>query len=347
VQAAAEAIAKSRRPLIVIDHIDLAGAAACVELAKASNATLAHAHPDVTAQLQQQGIVTTTPGEAALRGDLVVCIGPFDTTADTDEGFRRLIGSDRKPPVIHLAPSTGTSPPAAEISTHPQHELDELLTTLTAISKGAAVEDGAPLASKSNELLARLKNAAYGIIAIQPQSIPASTMFAAMELVDALSKTTRFSFLFVGTQPGQQELQRMSLSLTGLPPPVAFSQRRRTPLHVPLPADVSARIAQDGHDLLVRVSSDTGARPDWVMQASVPKLLIDAGEPPQAASDGSIHHVRIGRPGIDHPAILAPQELTGFASCAPEQTPPATAPPSAADVLADLAARIARQATAA
>lgn len=79
----AKMLGASRNPLILVDAIDLAGAVTAVELARAAEATLDHAEPSNVRLMQDQGWLATTPGEAVLRGDTILFVGPLSPRLPT------------------------------------------------------------------------------------------------------------------------------------------------------------------------------------------------------------------------------------------------------------------------
>lgn len=334
--AVADALVNSSSTLVLVDAIDLAGAAAAVELAITLRATLALSHPDDIACRQEQGLFTVSSDEAAKRCDRLVLLGTFSADARADEGLGRLLTAPGLERIVHL--DTGASPDG--FSGHETRAVIErvalkdagLIDTLGALKvtlAGGNLSTAHPAAVIAREIAGAFENARYGVIAYEAGALSRYAMFAAMALADSLSKAHRWALVPVAGAPGQSELTRMSLSLTGLPPPVSFARSR--PVHDHDTLHPRTLVADGDVETVVWVSASRRPRPDWL--TGVTLVAVDANEAAEAA-----HHIPIGVAGVDYGAILEPGEVSGFVSIAPDAG--ASTKRSAAEALIDLAAAV-------
>ncbi|MEL7047754.1 MAG: hypothetical protein AAFO75_02140 [Pseudomonadota bacterium] len=312
-QAIAAKVAASQSTLVVVDAIDLAAAEAALSFARSCSAIVAHAEPDDIEVLQNQGYFTTSPSEAALRGDVVLVVGALSDNAISDEGFNRILNKPDLKAVVHL--DTGDSPAIKTPIAKPERiavsadELPDVLGTVTAMMADRPVNGETAIAAKAAHLRETLENATYGIMAHETGRLPRYSLFAAMALADELSKTTRWSLLPVGRASGQSELIRMTQATSGLPPPLQFNACRGH--HDSATLDPQA-LTEDGDvQTLVWISASTSPRPAWLRKA--PTLIaIDAN--PKADAD---HHITTGVAGVDYTALLDPSELSAFIALKP------------------------------
>lgn len=333
--AVVETLAQSASTLVLVDAIDLAGAAAALELSRTLRATLALAEPDDIASRQEQGLFTATAAEAARRTDRLVLLGSFSATARSDEGLRRLMGAPALERIVHL--DTGSAADFANLQARLEIErvalkdltLVDTLGALKVSLAGGILNSAHPAAVLAREISSAFENARYGVMAYQPGAVSRYVMFAAMALADSLSKTDRWVLVPISNPPGQSEMTRMALSLTGLPPPVSFARAR--PWHDHASLNPKRLLADGDIDTVVWISASRRPRPDWLAGAKL--VAIDANEPGTAA-----HHVAIGRAGVDYAAIMEPAEHAGFVSRTPGETSaPGPSNQTAARALADLA----------
>ncbi len=220
VGAIAKALGSSRQPLIIIDAIDLAGAAAAVELARAAAGVLDHAEPTNVRLMQDQGWIGTTQGEAVLRADAVLLTGPLNPGLANDEAFRKL--AERPGRALYYIGPKATAPNIQNLSVIDSGNAPafETIGVLRALVAGRKVSADATLVGYAE----KLKAAKYGIAAFSSGALDELTGMALAGLVEDLSVTTRWTALPLGTSAGQSELIRMSLALTRLPPPLSFAK---------------------------------------------------------------------------------------------------------------------------
>lgn len=320
VGAIAKSLGASRHPLIIIDAIDLAGAAAAVELARAAAGVLDHAEPTNVRLMQDQGWLGTTQGEAVLRADAVLLTGPLSAGLPHDEAFRKL--TDRPGRALYYVGPKATAPNLPHLTVidtgnAPAYETIGLLRGLVA---GRPVKADANLAAQAENL----KSAKYGIAAFSSGALDDVTGFALAGLVEDLSVTTRWTALPLGTSAGQSELIRMSLALTRLPPPVSFA--KAVAQHDPWLFGASNILKRGESDLVVWIAASERPVPDWVNKAPRVAVISSHRQPLR----GATVQIEIGVAGVDHAAILEPPELGAFAALTPAKQ---SSRPSAASVL--------------
>lgn len=320
VAAIADGLTTAANPLILVDAIDLAGAAEAVELARAVGAVIDHTEPGNLALFQEQGWLGTTPGEATLRSDAVLLVGPFTESIATDEALRRLCGTDQKDRTFRYI---GRDAPPGAISnlvgkglagTDVGHmSLTGLIGAVRAHVAGHAFTADQAARDAIAALGDWLKGARYGVAAFATGALTDVEGHALTALLDDLSLETRWNALPLSTPSGQNELQRMSASLTGLPAPVAFVDSR--PIHDPWKFAAKNLIARGETDTVLWISSSDRTPPDWI--GSIANVFAIS------AHDAALANVKlqgdIGVAGVDHAAIMEPAEIGAFATMTPPE----------------------------
>lgn len=332
--AAVDLITESRNPTLIIDAIDLAGAAAAVNLAKVANMRLDHAAQEHLTPLQELGFLGTMPGEAGLRADMVLWIGATSHLIETDEAARRLLfdqnnlSESKKTPRKHLCiAAPGQSPAESRIKQIPLGDRP-VLDTLGLLRARVKAQPTALDTSTQDDIdgvVAELKSAKYGVAVFAAGRLSFLEQTNLMALIDDLSSETRWTLLPMDQPVGQAELARMTLALTGLITPLAFLNGRAR--HDGYFYGAEQSIARGETDLVIWLSSSTSAIPTQFLGAPN-TIAITAHD---TAPSGVDTHIRIGIPGVDHSAILEPAELACAVAITPSQTN--SAHPTAADVL--------------
>lgn len=323
-QTAVGAIAKllgtSRYPLFLIDAIDLAGAAAAVELARAASGILDHAEPTNVRLMQDQGWIGTTQGEAVLRADAVLLTGPLSTNLSHDEAFRKLTEKSGRA-LYYIGPSaTAPNLPNLTVIDTGNASAFETIGLLRALVVGRKVSASADLRAHAE----KLKAAKYGVAAFSSGALDELTGISLAGLVEDLSASTRWVALPLGTAPGQSELIRMSLALSRLPPPVSFA--KPVAQHDPFLYGGSNLVKRGESDAVVWIAASERPLPDWVAKSSRVVVVSSHRQPLRGAGI----QIETGVAGVDHAAILEPPELGAFAALTPAK---ASGRPSAASVL--------------
>jgi formylmethanofuran dehydrogenase subunit B len=286
VAATAQALAKARRPLILVDAIDLAGAAAAVELGLATGAVLAHREPMGVTPFQQSRFLGTTPGEAHLRADTVLFVGDGADAAAAAAGLGGLTHPGETRKVLHLR--SGNAGP---------ERLVAILGALRALAAGRPVSPDDALAGWLRPIAEELKQARYGV-AIAAPDCPGLALESLFGLVDELSARHRFTVLALGRPPGQWELLRVCLAMAGLPPPLDLAgPRLRSDAFLFAPDDL---VARGGVDAALWLSTRPGAPPPgWL--AGIPVAALCPGDAPLP---GIVAQIVAGSPGSDASGLV-------------------------------------------
>jgi formylmethanofuran dehydrogenase subunit B len=332
VAAIAKALSASRQPLIVIEAIDLAGAAAAVELARAAGSVLDHAEPTNVRLMQDQGWIGTTQGEAVLRADAVLLTGPLAPGLAHDEAFRKL--TDRPGRALYYIGPAAAAPnlPGLTVIDTGNAAALESIGVLRALVAGRPVKAEAAMAAHAE----KLKAAKYGIAAFSTGALDDLTGMALAGLVEELSATTRWTALPLGTPAGQSELIRMCLGLTRLPPPLSFA--RAVAQHDPWLYGATNILKRGESDLVVWIAASERPMPEWTMRA--PRVVAISSHRQPLRGVGL--QVETGVPGVDHAAILEPAELGAFAALTPATQ---STRPTAAAVLRAITSEVAAKET--
>lgn len=308
----AKMLGASRNPLILVDAIDLAGAVAAVELARAAEATLDHAEPSNVRLMQDQGWLATTPGEAVLRGDTILFVGPLSPALADDETHRKLSSPRNGRKHYYLGPSaTAPTIPGITVIDSGNAPAFETIGVLRALVAGRKI----PAPSEALVQVAEtLKASKYGIATFSSGALDDLTGMALAGLVEELSSTTRWTALPLGTAAGQAELIRMSLALTRLPPPLNFAHSIAA--HDPWLYGAANLLQRGEADAVLWVASSERPLPDAVAKA--PRVAVISAHRQPLRGVGV--QIESGVAGVDHPAIIEPPELGAFAALNPAKS---------------------------
>lgn len=318
VGAIAAGLANARNPLIVVDAIDLAGAAEAVSLTRTAGGTIDHSSPENISLLQEHGWLGTTPGEAVLRADAVLLVGPLPEQIATDEALRRLCDSDKQrtfryvgseAPPNAIANLVGKGLAGADLG---HISLAALVGAVRAHVTEHAFQTPDDASRAAIAALGDwMKNATYGVAVFATGALSDLEGHALLGLLDDLSLKTRWNGLALAVPAGQNELQRMSASLTGLPAPLAFEAEG--PSHDRWRHSARAMIKRGECDTAVWISSSDNPLPEWL--TGIPNLYAICAR--DAALTSVKAQAAIGVAGVDYAAILEPAEIGAFAAIAP------------------------------
>jgi formylmethanofuran dehydrogenase subunit B len=330
--AIAELLAESRQVLFVVDAIDLAGAAAVVQLARQLDATIDHSEPIALGMSREKGWLGTAAGEAHLRADTCLYVGAIDRQAVEPGAARRLLEPERGRTDLYIGTPNATAK-EQELTwlTAADEQSHMVIGLLRATLKGHQLQLEEPRRSAIAAFAATLQAARYGIALYGARQLDELAVESLAGLVDELSKTTRWSLLQIGSAKGQAELLRMTQALAGMSPPITFAGARAR--HEPWLAGARHIIARGEADLVVWISASDRAIPTWLTRA--PKLAAITANHRRLA--GSIAQLEIGIGGTDHPALSGDNWLEGFRLLPPAHS---SDRPSAAAALAALAAEL-------
>ena len=307
VTAAAQRLAASRQPLFAGMGCDVAGARALYSLAletgaicdSAQGASLMHG----LRALQDRGAFTTTLAEVRTRADLIVCMGG-PPTEGLPEFFRRCGLHESLVAQRHVV-IVGGDAAAADVSEFDglagissqhlplQGDLFTTASVLATLVAGRTLRDARP---GLVALAARLKAAAYGVIAWEAARLPAHgalVVEAINRIVGTLNRSTRAASLPLGGGDGAATVNQVFTWLSGLP-----MRSRLGPLgleHEPLCFDTTRLLADGTVDAMLWISSFRATSPPPA--TSLPLIVL--GPPALADSlDARAVFIPVSTPGI-------------------------------------------------
>jgi formylmethanofuran dehydrogenase subunit B len=317
-RAAAEAatlLARSRLPVIAGLRADVAGISAALRLAETIGAAVDHAAAGPllreVAVLHDAGMVLVTPDEARRLADTLLVVG---AAAQAGAAKRLDLGSVR---TLVLEDAVGEGP--ADVS--------------AALAALRAVVNARPIAWRSDRrrldaLASDLASARYGVAVWSRGDLDALTLEMLAGLLKDLNARTRWAGLPVGGDATAEGAALACGWATGLPLRLAF--RNGVAAHDPWRFRAERLVASGEADAIVWLSAFGDPPPHWLAGATTVVIGDDAA---MAGATGPC--MRIGRPGIDHDAILYDHRtatLIEVAARSPSDLPDAAA---ALDLIAE------------
>ncbi|HLX99399.1 MAG TPA: tungsten formylmethanofuran dehydrogenase [Roseiarcus sp.] len=351
-RAAARLLAQSHQPLIAGLGADIAGARAAVTLAERTGGIIEHMHSAALMRdldsLRGTGVMLTTPGEARVRADVVMLVGDGLTEAWPALNERLLRpqarpeGVDVKRRIIWLAPATGAKIQGFEgdiqiWAAGRGATLAVNLAALRARVKGRPVanrgvaQSGLPL-SALDSIATTIKGAHFGVAVWTAASLGALEIEMLHGLVRELNETTRFSTLPLAPPDNGAGVLAACGWMTGFPMRTGFGLG--APLHDPWRFDAGRLVASGETDCVLWISAFGAAPPAW---AEGPKVIALCERTAVFAKEPEVH-IAIGRPGVDHDAVMHSSEV-GTLIAAVASAP--SAAPSAAEALERIGACLA------
>jgi formylmethanofuran dehydrogenase subunit B len=334
VEEAARLLSTSRMPVIAGLGTDVAGARAAIALARQVGGAIDHIHSSALLRdldvMRQSGMMMTTPNEARLRADLLLLVGaglvqawpelPARLLKAPSGGPRRIVwlcgGSEAK--TISL--------PIERIG----NSADELPTMLAVLRAQCAERPVRGTTAPLSSLAAALANVKFGVAVWSAAALDALTVEMLCGLVRDLNDATRFSGLPLMPADGAAAVQQVSGWLTGLPPRTGFG--RGIGEHDPWQFDATRLIDSGEADCAVWISAVGATRPGW--HRDVPTIVL-------AQDDALCRKARVaiavGRPGIDHDAVV---HLPATGTLAPLLVRHTSKAISVADALGRIAAHL-------
>jgi formylmethanofuran dehydrogenase subunit B len=351
-RAAARLLARSAQPLIAGLGADIAGARAAIALAMRAGGVIEHMHSAALMRdldsLRETGIMLTTPLEARARADVVMLVGDGFIEAWPALNERLLEpkakaeGVDVKRRIIWLAPAIGARIRGFEgdiqiWAAGRGATLAVNLAALRARLKGrpvanrGIVRSGLPV-STLDSIATAIKGARFGVAVWTAASLSALEIEMLHGLVRELNETTRFSTLPLAAPDNGAGVLAACGWMTGFPMRTGFGAG--APVHDPWRFDAERLVASGESDCVLWVSSFGAAPPAWLGSAKVIALCERTAEFAKAPEV----RIAIGRPGVDHDAVMHSSEvgtLVGAAASSP------SAAPSAAETLGRISACLA------
>jgi formylmethanofuran dehydrogenase subunit B len=336
---AAKLLSRSRQALFFGMETDVAGARAAINLADRIGAVIDHAHSTTLLRnldcMRENGVMLTTPGEARLRADFVLLVGP-DPSFDWPDLRARCLDSkvrldevDTKHRIVWLSPSAdahiaGLGAPIELIVAGEGTTLAINLAVLRAAVKG--FRSGSTDLQHLTQLAAELGSAKFGVAVWSARNIDVMALEMLNGLVLELNKKTRFSTLPLPPPNNAAGVLEVSGWMTGFPPRTGFGLG--WPEHDPWRFDAKRLLTSGEADCALWISAFGSTSQKWPPATPVIALC---GRESTFAAPPKIRFA-IGRPGVDHDATLHRFDVGTLVST------PASAPSSALNVAATLEA---------
>ncbi|MBV8577845.1 MAG: hypothetical protein JOZ58_22790 [Acetobacteraceae bacterium] len=308
VREAASILSASRSAVIAGMLTDVAGTEAALALAAAIGAAVDHAHAAAAFRnldvMREAGWIVTTPLEVCARADLVVLVGPgLDSTWPGYAAKLRL----REPPplkpesarrIVRLC--LGNEPSGADAMTIncDLHELPILLGSLRALYAGHAIRDQTPKLPQLHKCAQMLREAAYGAVLWSAQEMSGLAIEMLCGLIDDLNRTTRFAALPLAPSGNAIGVAEACAWTCGFPFRTSFA--RGSTEHDPWRYDAARMVVSGEADSAVWIAATESLTPAW--DGAVPAIAIVA--PGTEFRTKPAVQILVGRPGIDHSAVL-------------------------------------------
>lgn len=344
---AARLLSASRLPVIAGLGTDIAGARAAIALADRIGAAVDHMSAraifrDLDVR-RQTGVMVTTPGEAAVRADVLLLVGvglvttwpelparllakPLRTRRDAQDE-RRLVwlcpARDGRliPPGTARIQALGSDP----------EDLPVLLAALRARVADRPVGDTSIPLKKIDALVATLRAARFGVAVWSSMDLGSLAIEMLCGLISDLNATTRFSGLPLAPGDNAAGVLQVCGWMTGLPMRTGFG--RGYPEHDPWRFDARRLVVSGEADCGLWISAYRRSPPAW--DEAIPTIALTAEgtvfrRPPEV-------HIEVGEPGIDHDAVEYVAEAGALAALVATMPSPKV---SVADAIAGIAAAL-------
>jgi formylmethanofuran dehydrogenase subunit B len=318
VAAAARLLARSHQPLIAGLGTDIDGARAAIALAERIGGVIEHMHSAALLRdldpMRETGVMLTTPGEARVRDDVVLLVGDGLTEAWLALNERLLRpparpeGVDVKRRIVWLAPQADATIPGfdGDIEIWGAGRAPTLAVNLAALRARVkdrrivirrSAQSGLPL-SAIDSIAAALKGARFGVAVWTAESVGALEIEMLHGLVRDLNETTRFSTLPLAAPDNGAGVLAACGWTSGFPMRTGFGVG--VPVHDPWRFDAGRLIASGETDCALWISALGAAPPAWLSVVDV----IALSEPTAQFTKEPNVRITIGRPGVDHDAVM-------------------------------------------
>jgi formylmethanofuran dehydrogenase subunit B len=342
--AAARFLAQSRQPLITGLGVDIDGARAAIALAERVGGVIEHMHSAALMRdldcLRQTGVMLMTPGEARVRADVVLLVG--DGLLQTWPGLNeRLLRPPARPEgvdvsrrIIWLAPQADARLPgfAGDIEVVDAGRGATLAANLAALRarvKGRPVAHGQLPLAALDTLAENVKGARFGLAVWTAASLGALEIEMLNGLVRDLNETTRFSTLPLAAPDNGAGVLDACGWMTGFPMRTGFGAG--SPVHDPWRFDAERLVTSGETDCALWISAFGAAPPAWRSAVN----FIAVCEPTARFDEEPNVRIAIGRPGVDHDAVMHSSDAGALIAVTPATRSSA---PSVAQVLARIGA---------
>jgi formylmethanofuran dehydrogenase subunit B len=290
---------------------DVAGIRAAIALARSLRGVIDHAASAATLSslsvMQRGGWMSVSPAEVSRRCDLLLCVG-----SDLPEPWLNQTFQHREPPGVILLKGERAA---------------ERLGIISAIVAGAPLPHLGRRAGQDQALAARLQGARYGVAVWVAHQVDEPTLELLMRLVTRLNETTRFSAMPLPTGTQAEAANLVSGWMSGFPVRTAWASGQ--PVYDPWTYAAGRLIESGEADAAVWINTITAELPDWVSRLPTVALVPRGARPahwPRVAFE-------VGRPSLDHDAILYSGQTLTFGWC---QATAASDAPSVASIAESL-----------
>jgi formylmethanofuran dehydrogenase subunit B len=311
--AAARLLARSDQALITGLGVDIAGAKAAIAIAERIGGVIEHTHSAALLRdldcLRETGVMLTTPGEARVRADLVLLVG--DSLLESWPALNeRLLRAPARPDgaeiprrIVWLAPEadariSGFDGDIEVVAAGLGATLASNLAALRARIKGRPVAQTRIPSPTLESLAAALKGARFGLAVWTAERLGALELEMLNGLARDLNETTRFSTLPLAAPDNGAGVLAACGWMTGFPMRTGFGTGM--PLHDPWRFDAERLAASGETDCALWISAFGAPPPDWLGALKV----IGLCERGTRFKDEPKVRIVVGRPGVDHDAIL-------------------------------------------
>jgi formylmethanofuran dehydrogenase subunit B len=326
---AAQLIRNSRLTVIAGLGADVAGARAAIGLADQVGGAVDHMHASALLRdldvMREFGIMLTTPGEARLRGDVVLLVGDGLQKAGLSDVWPDLRTRVLAPPapearrrIVWLRAHDMASPESHDLGGGPGVEVETiavepralpaLIAALRARFNGRPVTLSGPRLRELDAVAATLRSAMFGVAVWSANALEALAIEMLCGLVKDANAKTRFTGLPLSPADNAAGVLQTCGWMTGFPMRTGFG--RGFPEHDPWQFNAERLVESGEADCALWISAYGAAAPRW--RKSIPLIaLADAG------ADFIVEpavRIAVGRPGVDHDSVQHCARMGTFAS---------------------------------
>ena len=326
---AAQLIRNSRLTVIAGLGADVAGARAVIGLADQVGGAVDHMHANALLRdldvMREFGIMLTTPGEARLRGDVVLLVGDGLAEAGLSdiwpdlrthvlappapEARRRIVwlrAHDSAPPEFHDL-GAGPGVEVETIAVEPK-AMPALIAALRARFSGRPVALSGPRLGELDAVAATMRSATFGVAVWSANSLDALAIEMLCGLVKDANAKTRFTGLPLSPGDNAAGVLQTCGWMTGFPMRTGFG--RGFPEHDPWRFNADRLVESGEADCALWISAYGAATPRW--RKFIPLIaLADAGA--DFIEEPTVH-IAVGRPGVDHDSVQHCARMGTFAA---------------------------------
>jgi formylmethanofuran dehydrogenase subunit B len=308
IAAAAALLRAAALPLLGGLRTDAAGALAAAALARRLGGVLDHAESETALRdisaMRAAGWIVTTPPQVRALADLVLLVG--DGHAEAWPDFAARLGLDR-PPTLDPQKT-----PRRVLHLEPGADLVARLGLLRALIKRRRISAPPALGALAEDL----RGTRYGVAVWSAARLDALAVEMLCGLIDDLHAATRFAGLPLPAAGNAAGVAQALTAATGFPFRVAF--RDGMPRHDPWRYDAT-RLATSGEaDTVLWLDALGEGPPPWAERVKL-VVLAPGGARFAAAPDVAI---AVGRPGIDHAAVLHDPAIAALRAIGPATSAP-------------------------